>query len=93
MHRAPGLAGADRTQKVAIWWPKNRLRCPLTLHRGRVWLPGGTHRKSKFQDFGEFWSLGDPPAPPPLHSVTDVQAGSCRLGHSIPSPPGSPIQP
>eukprot|EP00661_Eupelagonemidae_sp_cell13_P013671 gene13671-biopygen23065 len=94
MHQAPGLDGADRTQKVAIWLPKNRFRGPLAPHRGRIWLPGGTARKSKIPRFCWILVPGGPPRPPPLPPQRDGRAaGSCRLGRSIPRPPGSPIQP
>eukprot|EP00661_Eupelagonemidae_sp_cell13_P012312 gene12312-biopygen16928 len=65
MHRAPGLAGADRTQKVGIRRPKNRYWCPLAPHRGRIWHPGGTPRKSVFSRFWWIFAPGGPPAPPP----------------------------
>eukprot|EP00661_Eupelagonemidae_sp_cell13_P014809 gene14809-biopygen5143 len=65
MHRAPGLAGADRTQKVAIRRPKNLYWCPLALHGGRIWHPGGTPRKSEFSRFWRIFAPGGSPRTPP----------------------------
>eukprot|EP00661_Eupelagonemidae_sp_cell13_P018625 gene18625-biopygen17423 len=64
-------AGAVRTQKVAIWPPKNRYSGPLAPHQGRIWHPGGTPRKSKFSRFWRILMPAGPlrPPPPRRHSL------------------------
>eukprot|EP00661_Eupelagonemidae_sp_cell13_P010573 gene10573-biopygen255 len=60
MHWAPGLAGADRTQKVAIWRAKNRFRGPLAPHRGSEWwkrIPAYTAAPRQTQPGPQGWPV------------------------------------
>eukprot|EP00661_Eupelagonemidae_sp_cell13_P014046 gene14046-biopygen2045 len=82
MHRAPGLAGADRTREVAIWWSKK----PVS---GLVGTPSGSDMPPwrHHQEVGILKNLMDPGA------CSTPRAPSSRLRRSFPRPPGSPIQP
>eukprot|EP00661_Eupelagonemidae_sp_cell13_P013516 gene13516-biopygen11074 len=88
MRRAPGLAGADRTQKVGIRRPKNRFRGPA-VHPGsryfrdvggflRLVDPGGTPRKSVFSRFWWIFASGGPPRTPPTAASPGQFSPSAR---------------